>query len=659
MAIDPNIKQKAENIRLKKKGREVRESLAAGLEAMSEDVVENSGRQDYVEQQLQAVHDSTRGKDVISATEILASQVGADGTQYRNMKERLDAEQNKVNAQLAHMKKYSKPKFFYSVDDMINDNSLKIGDICYTLGYYAPNDNGNAMYTIKSESMDIYEPLINGLFAELNHSGKIKVEKIGVVKNNSGSKIVNTTILQKYFDSFMYEWSFSNGIYHVGKITLSNITTLYLRGMQERGFGDKTIVSQIYTDGDDFVTSTKTELIVYVNNLHIKSKAHLGYGFSSSPTGGAYLNGENIILDSFKYGFYSAGESSSQILNNLTLKNNEYGYWTDGIGHFSTVNRLNLDGNKYGMKLTGNTVSVSQVHLTPTYNGTLQPDEKIVGIRISTGMSLDGLYVEGYGMDVTNSILLDYYGNVRGVSPESCYLSRINFPLSGDIAPSFAYIRMNSLSTVTNKYWDKNRIIITNSYVGDLKIDSVGDLFIRGIKVNGHNTWNTKSSAGFNNFEIEVKSNTALNEVTREFWGNTIQAFTYGPEAITNYTKMVNPNKNFETAKIYNSDYKNIVVLDANEYNVSLVLYGEDITAGTYTVGGVYRDKENLFENYFEMGTAVVSGNKRLNVTLSKILPISGGMPLQIGFVKEKGEFPAEDFSKLKLYLKVTPLQQN
>lgn len=101
MAVDPNIKKKAEEIRRAQYGGEVQESLASGLESMSEHIVNNTGRQDYVEQQLQAVHDSTRGKDVISATEILASQVGADGTKYNNMKERLDAEQNKVNAQLA------------------------------------------------------------------------------------------------------------------------------------------------------------------------------------------------------------------------------------------------------------------------------------------------------------------------------------------------------------------------------------------------------------------------------------------------------------------------------------------------------------------------------------------------------------------------------
>lgn len=96
MAIDPNIKQKAENIRLKKKGREVRESLAAGLESMSEDVVETVDRQDYVESQFQEVIDNTTGKDVISAPELIAARNGE-----ANLKARLDKEQQDVNAQLA------------------------------------------------------------------------------------------------------------------------------------------------------------------------------------------------------------------------------------------------------------------------------------------------------------------------------------------------------------------------------------------------------------------------------------------------------------------------------------------------------------------------------------------------------------------------------
>src|SRR5699024_2389675 len=103
MAVDPNIKKKADDIRNKIYGKEVRESLASGLEEMSSDVVENEGRQsvvegrqDSVESQWQVVSDEMTDKDVISAPEIIAARNGES-----NLKARLDKENQEVTAQLA------------------------------------------------------------------------------------------------------------------------------------------------------------------------------------------------------------------------------------------------------------------------------------------------------------------------------------------------------------------------------------------------------------------------------------------------------------------------------------------------------------------------------------------------------------------------------
>lgn len=105
MTINPKIKERAEKIRKEVYGKDVREALASGLEAMSEDVEEIKQRQDNVESQFQAVLDETTGKDVISAPEVTAARVGADGTQYSNLKQRLDSEHDKITAQLAQKAK--------------------------------------------------------------------------------------------------------------------------------------------------------------------------------------------------------------------------------------------------------------------------------------------------------------------------------------------------------------------------------------------------------------------------------------------------------------------------------------------------------------------------------------------------------------------------
>lgn len=102
MTVNPNIQKKADDIRTKIYGKDVRESLASGLEEMSKDVEETKRRQDSVEAQFQSVIDNTTGKDIVSAPEILAARVSADGTNHANLKERLDLEHGQLSAQLAH-----------------------------------------------------------------------------------------------------------------------------------------------------------------------------------------------------------------------------------------------------------------------------------------------------------------------------------------------------------------------------------------------------------------------------------------------------------------------------------------------------------------------------------------------------------------------------
>lgn len=99
MAVDPNIKNKATKIRNEIYGKDVREALASGLEAMSEDVVDNKNRQDSVEGRFQDVLDGTTDKDVISAPEILDARQGHSnlGQNLLSMKQELA----ETNEQLA------------------------------------------------------------------------------------------------------------------------------------------------------------------------------------------------------------------------------------------------------------------------------------------------------------------------------------------------------------------------------------------------------------------------------------------------------------------------------------------------------------------------------------------------------------------------------
>lgn len=119
MTVDPNIQQKADYIRTRKQGSEVRESLASGLEAMSSDVVENKNRQNTVEEQFQQVIEETTDKDVISAPEIIAARNGEP-----NLKSRLDKEKQEVTAQLAQKPSYVVASNFDGVSAQKIQNAL-------------------------------------------------------------------------------------------------------------------------------------------------------------------------------------------------------------------------------------------------------------------------------------------------------------------------------------------------------------------------------------------------------------------------------------------------------------------------------------------------------------------------------------------------------
>lgn len=106
MATDPNIKKKADDIRNKTYGSEVRESLASGLEEMSSDVMETISRQVQLDSQFQTVIDETTGKDIISAPEIIAARNGKTdlssrlNTDYNALNNKITTETNSVRSDL-------------------------------------------------------------------------------------------------------------------------------------------------------------------------------------------------------------------------------------------------------------------------------------------------------------------------------------------------------------------------------------------------------------------------------------------------------------------------------------------------------------------------------------------------------------------------------
>ena len=122
MTVDPNIKKKADDIRNKTYGSEVRESLASGIEEMSEDVTETIRRQTQLDSQFQTVIDETTGKDIISAPEIIAARNGKTdlssrlNTDYNVLNSKIDTETNSVRSDISEINTGIRQE----LDDLIN-----------------------------------------------------------------------------------------------------------------------------------------------------------------------------------------------------------------------------------------------------------------------------------------------------------------------------------------------------------------------------------------------------------------------------------------------------------------------------------------------------------------------------------------------------------
>jgi hypothetical protein len=81
---------------------------------------------------------------------------------------------------------------------MMADNLLRVGDVTRTLGYYAANDGGGAIYRIVDTTQFLSESLNNGLYAELIVEDTLNLKQIGAKSRDSSFD--NSPILKSAID---------------------------------------------------------------------------------------------------------------------------------------------------------------------------------------------------------------------------------------------------------------------------------------------------------------------------------------------------------------------------------------------------------------------------------------------------------------------------
>lgn len=101
----------------------------------------------------------------------------------------VELEDGTKRATIATLQKLiAKTQYFDNVQEMINTNTLKIGDICMTHGYYEPGDGGGAIYMIDTlddtivdnkADFDIFTGDDSGLVAKIILDENVTIEQFG------------------------------------------------------------------------------------------------------------------------------------------------------------------------------------------------------------------------------------------------------------------------------------------------------------------------------------------------------------------------------------------------------------------------------------------------------------------------------------------------
>lgn len=272
-----------------------------------------------------------------------------------------------------------------NVDAMKNDD-LKTFQKVKTLGYYTANDGGGVEYLITNTADENYhyEELNNGKFAELI-SKNVNILQCGAKGDNQKD---NTTIIQNCLNKYDCVY-IPTGTYKSNPIYLKSYQKLY-------GDGKKSIISAI-SDSDDGLLNIMNE------NIKTEIKDLQLYGNNKNIDGILISRNSQTSID------------SNEIFNNIIIQF----FNKNGINLNSTfirsciIDKCNISNcNKDGIYLKGtDNFIINTLSYWNKGNGISIIDGSANKIENSKcfGNSLNGLYVNGSALQITNFEAQDNY----------------------------------------------------------------------------------------------------------------------------------------------------------------------------------------------------------------------------------------------------------
>lgn len=230
---------------------------------------------------------------------------------------------------------------FINVNAMINAD-VNIGDICYTLGYYAPGDNGSAKYLISNTSGSASIALNNGLFANLIYDDSINIAQLGAQNNTDATaaltlalSLVNTVVIPQgvYNIASSIDIQRKTLIGEYSGLNQNDLPTLTLNApIDVRGRGN--VIKNLHLVSGNVGAGTAIELLTTPNDTNHVSQSKF----------------ENLVIDDFEYGFYSACVLWNNIFNFIRVNFCDYAFYkNDSYDCFgNTFINFYTSGSKHG-----------------------------------------------------------------------------------------------------------------------------------------------------------------------------------------------------------------------------------------------------------------------------------------------------------------------
>ena len=369
-----------------------------------------------------------------------------DGSYSNSIPLAVDGQYVDINGETLINTLNTKPYYYNTVADMKADTKLKAGDMAVTLGYHTKNDDGKALYKIRTTTNNdvIDERKIialnnNNLIAELIVNNKINVKQIGAYGNDTND---DTEILQYAMNNF-------DNVY-IPKGTYKITNQLNLKSnLHLSGDGATSIIKSYFEYNDvikyilisdstsNSITRTIIDNLQFMNNNVNTLSGGIYVEFS---TRGLVLNNLwfNVISNCIRLG--------DKIWGIASLTNIFATYLADNISD-------ELKNLAIGIYCQGNTTYGKNIEIIGTYHYGLYLNECSVGSWQDTNISgSTSQYLMKNGIKIENSNDIDL---------NSCWLEQLADG-SGVLTKTIEVINSKQIS-LNNMHLSSGSMFVDNS----------------------------------------------------------------------------------------------------------------------------------------------------------------------------------------------------